>query len=184
MAFLPCLAYCAAWGLDVSSLHPPMCISQRFHWAEETGYLFEKVVTNTLSWKIAPWQINCEQCCRSEGATLKSRCWWQKCATASAVHLLPAVQSWEGRWSAPWLLRHAILHGWITVPALSRYIFLGLLLLNGRRLHSSHPQRSCSAVHLISSNSIFPLSLLSAGHPSWCLHMKNRLTLRQSHLFV
>lgn len=73
---------------------------------KESGYLFEKSVTNTLYWKVALWWINCEQCCTSKGV-LKSQCWPQMCVTASAVHLRPAAQSWEGRWSAPRLLRHA-----------------------------------------------------------------------------
>lgn len=138
---------------------------------KQSGYLLEKVITSTFYWKVAWWWINCEQCCTSVQQLLLCT----SCPQHSAGNTSGQLPGCQGT---------LLLHGWITVPALYRYIFLGLLLLNGCRFHPIHPQCSCTAVHLFYSNSIFPLSQLSAGHSSWCLLLKNRLTLRQSHLSV
>lgn len=96
---------------------------------KQSSYMFEKVVTNTLYWKAARWQINCEQCCTSEGVILKSQCWPRMCATSSAVHLLPVAQSWECQRSASWLLRHTTF-AWLDYsPCLVQVHFSGFAVV-------------------------------------------------------
>lgn len=113
-----------------------------------------------------------------QGVALKSQCWPRTRATAPA-----AAQRWGGQSSAPQLLSHAAL-AWLDCSScLVHGCSPGCATVEGvQALPCSPPVLPyCS---LLYSSGGFPLSHLAAGHSSWCLRMKNTLTLRQSHLSV